>query len=37
MFPRYLLSEHFWTDEQLKEYWIKDQQKKFEHNIRVFE
>ncbi|XP_025207943.1 LETM1 domain-containing protein 1 [Melanaphis sacchari] len=37
MFPKYLLSEHFWTDEQLKEYWIKDQQNSFEHNTRVFE
>lgn len=37
MFPKYLLSEHFWTDEQLKKYWTKDQQTNFEHNIRVFE
>ncbi|KAL4120805.1 hypothetical protein QTP88_013426 [Uroleucon formosanum] len=37
MFPKYLLSEHFWTDEQLKEYWTKDQQNNFEHNMNVFE
>ncbi|XP_008190165.1 LETM1 domain-containing protein 1 isoform X2 [Acyrthosiphon pisum] len=37
MFPKYLLSEHFWTDEQIKEYWVKDQQNNFEHNMRVFE
>jgi len=37
MFPKYLLSEHFWSDEQLKEYWVKDQQNRFEHNMRVFE
>lgn len=37
MFPKYLLSEHFWTDAQVKEYWTKDLQNKFEHNVRVFE
>lgn len=37
MFPKYLLSEQFWTDDQLKEYWTQDLQKSFEHNIRVFE
>lgn len=37
MLPKYLLSEHFWTDEQFQEYCTKDQQKSFEHNIRVFE
>jgi len=37
LFPKYLLSEHFWTDDQLKEYWIEEKTKLFEHNIRVFE
>lgn len=37
MFPKYLLSEQFWSDDQIKEYWTKDLQKSFEHNIRVFE
>jgi len=37
LFPKYLLSEHFWTDDQLKEYWMKEKEKHFEHNIRVFE
>lgn len=37
MLPKYLLSEHFWSEDQLKEYWTKDLQNNYEHNIRAFE
>lgn len=37
MFPKYLLTDHFWTDEQRKKYWTENQQKSFEHNVRIFE
>lgn len=37
MLPKYMLSEHFWTDEQFKEFWTNNLQNSYEHNIRVFE
>ncbi|XP_050440467.1 LETM1 domain-containing protein 1 [Adelges cooleyi] len=37
IFPKYLLSEHFWTDEQQKQFWTQDQRKCYEHNVRIFE
>ncbi|XP_050525025.1 LETM1 domain-containing protein 1 [Daktulosphaira vitifoliae] len=37
IFPKYLLSEHFWSEEQLKQFWTHDQKKCYEQNVRIFE